>query len=41
MTISGLLLGSPEADQFEPPHVKIFDKDGKLLREIGKGTLKP
>ena len=40
VTISGLLLGSPEADQFEPPHVKIFDKDGKLLREIGKGTFK-
>src|SRR5215207_3653444 len=40
VTISGLLLGSPEADQFEPPHVKIFDKDGKLLREVGKGTFK-
>ena len=38
VTISGVLLGSPEADQFEPPHVKIFDKDGKLLREVGKGT---
>ena len=40
VTISGVLLGSPEADQFEPPHVKIFDKDGKLLREVGKGLFK-
>ena len=40
VTISGVLLGSPEADQFEPPHVKVFDKDGKLLREIGKGIFK-
>ena len=38
VAISGVLLGSPEADKFEPPHVKIFDKDGKLLREVGKGT---
>ncbi len=40
VAISGVLLGSPEADQFEPAHVKIFDKDGKLLREVGKGTFK-
>jgi glucose/arabinose dehydrogenase len=40
VTISGVLLGSPEADAFEPPHVKIFDKDGKLLREVGKGLFK-
>ena len=24
VTISGVLLGSPEADQFDPPHVKVF-----------------
>jgi len=40
VTISGVLLGSPEADEFEKPHVKIFDKDGKLLREVGKGLFK-
>ena len=40
VTISGVLLGSPEADQFDPPHVKIFDKDGNLLREVGKGLFK-
>src|SRR5215510_6861228 len=37
VAISGVLLGSPEADKFDPPHVKIFDKDGKLLRDVGKG----
>ena len=40
VAISGVLLGSPEADQFDPPHVKIFDPNGKLLREVGKGTFK-
>jgi glucose/arabinose dehydrogenase len=32
------LLGSPEADQFEEAHVKVFDPQGKLIKEIGKGT---
>ncbi len=32
------LLGSPDADQFEPAHVKVFDPQGKLIKEIGKGT---
>ena len=27
VAISGVLLGSPEADQIEPAHVKIFDKN--------------
>ena len=40
VAISGVLLGSPEADKIDPPHVKIFDKQGKLLREVGKGTFK-
>ena len=40
VTISGVLLGSPEEKEFEPAHVKIFDKGGKLLREVGKGTFK-
>ncbi|RPI37287.1 MAG: hypothetical protein EHM67_11920, partial [Hyphomicrobiaceae bacterium] len=38
VAISGVLLGSPEPDKIETAHVKIFDKDGKLLREVGKGT---
>jgi hypothetical protein len=32
------LLGSPDADQFEEPHVKVFDPQGNLIKEIGKGT---
>ena len=40
VAISGVLLGSPEADKIDPAHVKIFDKEGKLLREVGKGTFK-
>ena len=40
VAISGVLLGSPEADKIDPAHVKIFDKQGKLLREVGKGTFK-
>ena len=40
VAISGVLLGSPEADKIDPPHIKIFDKEGKLLREVGKGTFK-
>src|SRR3954463_14548841 len=40
VAISGVLLGSPEADKIDAAHVKIFDKEGKLLREVGKGTFK-
>src|SRR5690348_4189109 len=40
VAISGVLLGSPEPENIEPPHVKIFDKTGKLVREVGKGTFK-
>jgi glucose/arabinose dehydrogenase len=32
------LLGSPEADQFEEAHVKVYDPQGQLIKEIGKGT---
>lgn len=35
--ISGPLFGGGE---IEPPHVKVFDKSGKLLKEIGKGAFK-
>jgi hypothetical protein len=40
VAISGVLLGSPEADQIDPAHVKVFDRTGKLVREVGKGTFK-
>jgi hypothetical protein len=36
VAISGKLLGGP--DEIDPPHVKIFDKTGKLIKEVGKGT---
>lgn len=36
VAISGKLLGGP--DEIDPPHVKIFDPTGKLLREVGVGT---
>ena len=33
------LLGSPdEGSSSRPPHVKVFDPQGKLIKEIGKGT---
>jgi len=38
VTISGQLLGGP--DPIDPPHVKVFDKNGNLIKEIGKGTFK-
>ncbi len=36
VAISGPLFGG--LDEIDPPHVKVFDKTGKLLKEIGKGT---
>jgi glucose/arabinose dehydrogenase len=38
VAISGKLLGG--IDDLEEPHVKIFDKTGKLLKEVGKGQFK-
>ena len=38
VAVSPPLLGSPDADQFEEPHVKVFDPQGKLIKEIGSGT---
>jgi hypothetical protein len=38
VAVSPPLLGSPDADQFEEAHVKVFDPEGKLVKEIGKGT---
>ena len=38
VAVSPPLLGSPDKDQFEEAHVKVFDPQGKLIKEIGKGT---
>jgi glucose/arabinose dehydrogenase len=38
VTVAPPLLGSPEADQFEEAHVKVFDPQGQLIKEVGKGT---
>lgn len=38
VAISGNWFGS--LDKFDPPHVKVFDNNGRLLRELGKGTFK-
>ena len=38
VAVSPPLLGSPDADQFEEAHVKVFDPQGNLVKEIGKGT---
>src|SRR5215470_15237347 len=40
VAISGNLFGGPDGSKIEPPHVKVFDKSGKLLKEIGKGVFK-
>ncbi len=36
VAISGSLFGG--RDEIEPPHVKVFDPAGNLLREVGKGV---
>jgi hypothetical protein len=38
VAISGKLLGGP--DPIDDAHVKVFDKTGKLVKEIGKGIFK-
>ena len=38
VAVSPPLLGSPDADQFEEAHVKVFDPQGTLIKEVGKGT---
>jgi hypothetical protein len=38
VAISGKLLGGP--DPIDESHVKVFDKTGKVIKEIGKGTFK-
>lgn len=36
VAISGPLFGG--LDEIDPPHVKVFDPEGNLLREVGKGV---
>jgi hypothetical protein len=38
VAVSPPLLGSPDEDQFEQAHVKVFDPQGQLIKEIGNGT---
>ena len=38
VVISGPCLGARPDD---PAHIKVFDKDGRFLREIGKGCSQP
>jgi hypothetical protein len=38
VAVSPPLLGSPDKDQFEEAHVKVFDPQGKLIKEIGRGV---
>ena len=38
VAVSPPLLGSPDADQFEEAHVKVFDPQGNPIKEVGKGT---
>jgi hypothetical protein len=38
VVVSPPLLGSPEAEEFEQAHIKVYGPDGSMLKEIGKGT---
>ena len=38
VAISGQLFNT--IDEIEPPHVKIFDKSGNVIKEIGRGVFK-
>ena len=38
VVVSPPLLGSPEAEEFEEAHIKVYGPDGSMLKEIGKGT---
>ena len=40
VTVGPALLGGggPAKADFDPPHVKVFNPQGKLIKEIGKGT---
>ncbi len=40
VAISGNLFGGPDGALIEPPHVKVFNKSGTLIKEIGKGVFK-
>ena len=38
VVVSPPLLGSPEAEEFEEAHIKVYGPDGAVIREIGKGV---
>ncbi|MDH3662290.1 MAG: hypothetical protein OEU92_20065 [Alphaproteobacteria bacterium] len=38
VVVSPPLLGSPEAEEFEEAHIKVFGPDGSPIKEIGKGV---
>lgn len=38
VAVSPPLLGSPDQDDFEDPHVKVFSPDGQVIKEIGLGS---
>ena len=38
VVVSPPLLGSPEAEEFEEAHIKVFGPDGAMVKEIGKGV---
>ena len=38
VAISGQLFNT--IDEIEPPHVKIFDKSGNVIKEVGRGVFK-
>jgi len=38
VVVSPPLLGSPEAEEFEEAHVKVYGPDGAMIKEIGKGV---
>ncbi len=38
VVVSPPLLGSPDAEEFEEAHIKVFGPDGAPIKEIGKGV---
>jgi hypothetical protein len=38
VAVSTPLLGSPESDAFDPPQVKVLDRQGQEIKQIGAGT---
>ena len=38
VAVSPPLLGSPDQEEFDDPHVKVFNPAGELIKEVGLGT---